>query len=412
VVPDLDYFRQRNEKDIRSKIRWELENLAKEVPSYKHIMGFVLSKEELPRTALRKIKRYLVNQEYLKEQITSVDSAVKEETQEEGQELLNLDITKKVMRYISEQLKKPVYLNSHLEIDLGIDSLTRVEMGLGLEAFLSIKIPEGVLNNVSTVKETIIKLLEITSTQEYVRDVPKTWSEILNEQPRKEITQKIRLKNRLIDLCLTWVFKNLFLFILKITWFLSIEREGALPKQGPYLICANHASYLDGFVVSGGLPFSVTANTFFVGYSDIFERPWISWSIKLARLIPIDPTTQLAETMQAVSFILRNRKIVCIFPEGRRSIDENIGEFKKGVGILIKELDLPVVPVFIKGSHRSWPRTSRFPRFCKIKVIFGRPHSCKELMKNVENLTFTDDYEAIACGLRREVLNLAKNPKF
>ena len=64
VVPNLEYFKQRNETDIRGKIRWELENLAKPLPSYKHIMGFTVTKEDLPRTALRKIKRYQVREKY------------------------------------------------------------------------------------------------------------------------------------------------------------------------------------------------------------------------------------------------------------------------------------------------------------------------------------------------------------
>ncbi len=58
VVPNLEYFKQKNETDIRSKIRWEIENLGNTLPSYRHIMGFTLTREDLPRTALRKIRRY------------------------------------------------------------------------------------------------------------------------------------------------------------------------------------------------------------------------------------------------------------------------------------------------------------------------------------------------------------------
>lgn len=64
-----------------------------------------------------------------------------------------------------------------------------------------------------------------------------------------------------------------------------------------------------------------------------------------------------------------------------RSIDANVKEFKKGVGILIKELDILVIPVYIKGSHFSWPRGSRLPRFYPVKVIFGHPFSREELIK-------------------------------
>ncbi len=97
---------------------------------------------------------------------------------------------------------------------------------------------------------------------------------------------------------------------------------------------------------------------------------------------------------------------MCIFPEGRRSIDENLQEFKKGVGILAKELDIPLVPVFIKGSHFAWPRTSRFPRPYPLKVIYGRPLSVSELLKKSKEKD-ADEYGKIVRGLREEVLKLA-----
>ena len=79
-------------------------------------------------------------------------------------------------------------------------------------------------------------------------------------------------------------------------------------------------------------------------------------------------------------------------------------EFKKGVGILIKELDIPVVPVYIKGSHQSWPRGNRLPRFYPLKVIFGRTLLAKELLERRGGSQ--DDYEVIARNLREEVLKL------
>lgn len=60
VVPDLEYFRKMNVTDIRGKIRWELENLGKGLSPYRHIMGFTITKDELPRTPLKKLKRYQV----------------------------------------------------------------------------------------------------------------------------------------------------------------------------------------------------------------------------------------------------------------------------------------------------------------------------------------------------------------
>jgi long-chain acyl-CoA synthetase len=404
VVPNLEYFQQKNVINIHTKIRWELENLAKVLPNYRHIMGFALTKEALDRTAIGKIKRYEVREKYLFRQPTlrEIEEA---ELCEEDKGILSQDFTQKIMQYLSVQLKKPIYLDSHLEIDLGIDSLTRVELGLGLEALLSLKIPDEVLYDVSTVRDVIIRIHEIIqNSKPYgAKVIQKGWAEILREESREEILQKIRIKPRVIDWVLTYIFKSGFKFIFRIFWLLRIKAVDNLPKDGPYLICPNHASFLDGFVIFSSLPLKLAINTYFVGFSYIFEYPLVKWALKLARLLPINPDINLTDTLQVVSYLLSHKKIVCIFPEGLRSVDENAKEFKKGVGILIKELDIPVVPVYIKGSHQSWPRTSLLPKPYPLKVIFGKPLFAKQL---------GDDYETIAKELREKVLRLIpKNAK-
>lgn len=411
VVPNLEYFRQRGEVNIQGKIRWELENLSKDLPSYKHIMGFIITKEELPKTALKKIKRYQVAKKF--SDFESVGTQEKDiALSEEDTKILEQGIAKKIIDYLSKELKKPILLNSHLEIDLGIDSLSRVELGLGLEALFSIKIPEEVLGKVSTVKEVILEISGIIEKgepqKEIVKEAVKSWSQVLQEPPSNQTLERIRLKNQVLNVLFTWIFKIILLLMFRILWFLKIRGKNLVPTQGPYLICPNHASYLDGFVVFSGLPLKCALKTFFLGYSNIFEQPVFRWAIKLAHLIPIDPNTNLTEAMQAVSHVIRHERMVCIFPEGRRSVDEKIQEFKKGVAILIKELNIPVVPVYIKGSHRSWPRTSRLPYiFSPLKIIFGKPFTWKELIEKYPAVESIDEYGTIASALREEVLKLA-----
>lgn len=223
------------------------------------------------------------------------------EFSEEDSRILNQDMAQKIIKYISGQLNKPVYLDSHLEIDLGIDSLSRVELGLGLETLLKIEIPDEFLYSVSTVKEIIINILDIVNKTTYIADKTKeaerNWQIILKEPPKKAILKKIRLKANLLDGLLTCIFKNILLFIFRLFWLLRIEGREYLPRQGPYLICPNHASYLDGFVVFSSLKFRNALNIFFIGYRQIFEHPLISWTVTIGRLIPIDPDTK-SETVR------------------------------------------------------------------------------------------------------------------
>ena len=412
IVPNLDYFKQQKEANIYEKIRWNLETLGRNIPSYKHIMGFTLTKEELPRTPLKKIKRFEVRDKYLRERPIEIEK-IQKALSEEERAILKKDIAQRILNYISEQVSKSVYLDSHLEIDLGIDSLTRVELGLGLEALLKIKIPDEMLYSVATVKDVIINIEGLAGkpekTEEKKEEAQKSWSQILKELPPERMLRKIKLDFGLLEILLTLFFKNFFIFSFRLFWFLRIKGRENLPRQGPYLICPNHASFLDGQYIFSSLPFRIAMNTYFLGYQRIFEHPLLGWANKAARLLSVDTSVHLAEAMQVVSFVLSQKKAVCIFAEGMRSIDANVKEFKKGVGILVKELDIPTVPVYIEGSHFSWPRGIRFPRFYPIKVIFGKPVTLKELINGAEQRgeVSPQSYEAIARQLREEVLKLA-----
>jgi len=405
IVPDLEYFRQRKEKNIRSVISWEVENLGKGLPSYQHIMGFTVVQDKFPRTRLNKIKRFEVAQRYLKEESFKRE----EEYSARDLKLLETDDAKKIVTFLRAHSGKPVFLDSHLEIDLGIDSLSRVELGLGLQKILGLRLAERVMESVSTPREIIIAVGQsrsLTPDTNAAVVQEKSWKEILYEGIPSGLESKIMLKPKFAERVFTYIFKSLFLSLLKIFWILRVRGKRNLPDKGPYLICPNHASYLDGFVVLSGVPFASATNLFFIGYAKIFEHPLVSWGVRLCRLIPIESLSNLTVAMQAAAYVLRNNKAICIFPEGRRSISSEIGEFKKGVGILSRELNIPIVPAYIKGSHQSWPRTRRFPSPYPLKIIFDRSYAASELQDIGRALGAEDDYQAIAMAVRQLVLLL------
>ena len=377
IVPDLEYFKQKKELNIREKVHWDLETLGKKLAPYQHIMGFILTKEELPRTALKKIKRFAVRQRYLPKEAAEAEIVV---LTDEDKKILEKEIAQKIIHYVVKEVNRPVNLDSHLEIDLGIDSLTRVELGLGLEALFKIKIPDELLYKVSTVKDVIINLEElIKGTKPRVEKAKeKTWNEVLREAPPEEITKKIKIYFEPYETVIAWLVKNIFLLFFRLLWFLRIKGRENLPRQGPYLICPNHASYLDGLFIFLSLPFKRSLNTYFLGYQRIFEYPLLGWANKICRLISIDIDSYLTIGMQAVSYVLANRKIVCIFPEGMRSIDGEVKEFKKGVGILIKEVDIPVVPVYIQGSQILAKRKP-YPTFLSYKGYLWKAALCQAI---------------------------------
>ena len=83
--------------------------------------------------------------------------------------------------------------------------------------------------------------------------------------------------------------------------------------------------------------------------------------------------TRLYNALQLSAYVLRRGKILLVFPEGSRSRDGSIKEFKKGVGIISKELNIPIVPVAISGTYAMLPSGRLFPKPSKITVSFGKP---------------------------------------
>jgi long-chain acyl-CoA synthetase len=418
VVPDTDYFRKLGEVDLNSIIRWELENLSEKLAPYKRIKGYIIAKQDLPRTRLGKIKRYEVKNKYLDElKGIKLKGAIGEiPATDEDLGLLSLGVGRKIIETLNKyvKLERQITPSDHIELDLGIDSLGRIELIIALEQTLNIRIPDELMTKVFTVKELILEIERLVPGEGVQREpIPQLasetlWNEILNERPAKDIIKKVNLTPNRMTILGMLLFTEILRLVFRLIWGLKVFGTENIPRMGKCILCVNHSSYLDAFIVEASVPASLRKGLFFVGFRAYFEQPFIKNIIKYIRVIPIDPGMHFVEAMQASSYVLKNDKIVCIFPEAQRTIDGNVKEFKKGVGILAKELNIPLVPVLITGSYESWPRTKSLPRPHPIKITFGRPFDFDELKKEGLKLGAKDEYEAIALCIRQEVIKLKK----
>lgn len=122
---------------------------------------------------------------------------------------------------------------------------------------------------------------------------------------------------------------------------------------------------------------------------------------RLINVVPIDPDTQLLRAMQAGAVGLRAGKILNIYPEGQRSFDGHLLEFKKGAAILASELELPIVPVAIDGTYLIWPRESWRFRFAKVRLCFGEPILPGEIAAGVTEEEIV--YEKVAALIKARI---------
>lgn len=437
VVADLDYFKQLGRVDVYDTVREELELLSKEIPAYKRVMGFVIVQEALPRTRLGKLRRFLLQGKYehlLKigaagsaAVLSNTAGAIESTIDNDDLVILARPLAQKILQLLNTTLgrdeSKEIRLSDHLELDLGIESLMRVELAVAIEKMFGVKIAVEQMSKIATVKELIV-LVEQASVQQGSKNAlsqasalvstevlppsgQNVWRDVLDSDVDSKLRHAILLEP-------SWWRQQLFKFssgvlvlFAHLGWCLRSRGVENLPQHGAFILAPNHISFLDGPLVLCALPYAVRRETFFIGQADFFIGTWLRYIAKLMKVIPLDPGAQLVRAMQASAYVLRNKKSICIFPEGARSVDGKLKEFKKGVGILVAELNVPVVPVYISGTYESWPRTARLPRPHKVTITFGQVCSKQELLNIGKQQGVADDYTAITKGMEEKVKELS-----
>jgi len=142
----------------------------------------------------------------------------------------------------------------------------------------------------------------------------------------------------------------------------------SLPSESGALLLANHQSNFDPLLV--GVPLSRPVS--FVARSTLFLIPFVGWLLRRTYVVPIDREAARGGAIREMVARLDHGFLVGMFPEGTRTNDGEIGEFKPGFISLVRRSRRPIVAVGIAGAFESYPR-GRLPRPGRIRVVFGEP---------------------------------------
>ncbi len=186
-------------------------------------------------------------------------------------------------------------------------------------------------------------------------------------------------------------------------WFLRPRVRGRehLPSCGPAVLAANHNSHLDTLALMGLFPVrTVVACVRPVAASDYFLRNRaLQWfATRIVHIIPVvrdRSTTAEHDPLAECSNALDAGDILIFFPEGTRGEPEHLGEFRTGLGHLMRAHPrVPVIPVFLSGFGRALPRGKVVPR----------PHACH--VRVGEPLWFAGDPYELTQRLREGISSL------
>jgi long-chain acyl-CoA synthetase len=403
VLPDLDLFRAKGLTNIFQTIRWDMENVGRDLPAYKRPTGLRIVKEGFPRTRLGKIQRHLV-QERLRTE--DVDSQAAVTSPEQDLAVADDPIAGRVLAYLRETTKKPVIrLDDNLELDLGLDSLARVEMLVALEEVFGVKIPDDAAAELYAVRDVVERLRGIAGSGAPAGERRRGWKTILAEDPPPEVLALLGSRNAAVTKSVMVFSRLICVAVLRLAYRLRAEGLEHVPSTGPIILVANHTSYFDAFIVATALPIPIARQVFYLGLEEFFRNPILARWAQGVHVIPIDMNNHLVRALQASARVLRERKMLCLFPEGERSIDGSVRAFRKGVGILIAELGIPVLPAYITGAFEAWPRGRTFPTLHPLHVRFGPVIPSEELLAG-PGPRGADDAETVALRLRERVAAL------
>ena len=157
---------------------------------------------------------------------------------------------------------------------------------------------------------------------------------------------------------------------------LTITGREHLPADGSFVLVANHASHLDVLCLLSALPLKKLHRAFPAAAQDYFfvSVPRVLFAAVVVNALPFNRQVNPRQSLNLCRHLLETPgNILVIFPEGTRSPTGELGEFKAGVGLLLAGSRVPVVPCYLEGAHRAWPKGARFPRPRRLRLTIGRP---------------------------------------
>jgi long-chain acyl-CoA synthetase len=382
VVPDLEVMRERRIVNFREIIRFDVESLSLTLPHHKRILSFDVWMEDLPRTTTRKLKRHQIERLYRERQA----GAGREREQADGSDADDAWAADPVAARILDIIRgaaprgADVRPDANLELDLGLDSMERVELLSRVEHDFGVDVPEDVAQAILTVRhlaDAIRPLAPAAGSPAEAAVDP--WARVLTADESDPVLAGVLRSKPLFSRFAYAVVRALHLAAAALLG-LRVEGREHLPAEGTFIISPNHQSFLDAFLLLGALPFRTFRRLFFVGASEYFETPFMRRLAELMNVVPVDPDANLLRAMQAGAFGLRRNLVLTLFPEGERSPDGRPRRFKKGAAITALQTGVPIVPVALHGLFEIWPRGSgmRWGAWLpwartRCTIRFGRP---------------------------------------
>jgi 1-acyl-sn-glycerol-3-phosphate acyltransferase len=165
------------------------------------------------------------------------------------------------------------------------------------------------------------------------------------------------------------ILKPLVVLLFRLLFRLEGRGTEHVPRAGSVMLVANHSSFLDPPLVGAVTPRPLG----FLAKEELFRIPLFGRLIHALNARPLRRAGSDPRALRTALRVLEEGRALLVFPEGTRGDEGALRTPKAGAGMLAVLSGVPVVPVYVEGSGRVWPRGRRFPRRGKVIVRFGPP---------------------------------------
>lgn len=178
-----------------------------------------------------------------------------------------------------------------------------------------------------------------------------------------------------------------------------------VPRTGPVILAANHASFLDPPLVGSALPRPIN----YLARESLFRFPVIGAILRSWNAVPVDREGGGAKGLKMILDRLLTGGGIILFPEGTRTHDGKLQPARSGIGLTVIKSNAPVVPVRVFGTYEAYGRHVKIPRPKRVAVKYGQPMMFEQLRAEARTCSrprLKEIYQQMADEIMAEIAKL------
>jgi long-chain acyl-CoA synthetase len=377
----------------RAKAKKELDDALSKLPNAQKPAVVHIFDKDLPRTATRKVRRNEVRAEI--ERRERNEEAARPTGKVDGAAVM----VRGTIATIARRPVSKIAANHALRGDLGFDSLMLLELLVAMETELGRSLDA----------ERVSSAVTVADVEAFVREAQNARRLATTQSIEKEDELNLNIPEPLREAAMAWMGTaqhNFYDRVLKT----KVTGRSFIPHNRNTIIAANHASHLDMGLVKyalgsyGQKMVSLAAQDYFFE-GNKYRKAFFE---NFTNLAPMPRGNSLRQALRQAGDLLEQGKTVLIFPEGTRSTDGQVHEFKSAVGHLALHHHVDILPVYLHGTHRALPKGSTLPKNRDVEARIGAPLEAREMQRLTAGLPPAEASRIVTRLAQRAVVMLSQ----